>query len=146
MAAVTKEQLLTVKVQIIDAEALSVPEPERMRSYLQDQGWERCTEEGGKREVWQLPSQEGTYEILLPASKEYIDYPRRVVRKAQACGPLTRAAWAPPRFARGSQCSTKRCISIPETRGVLYGAGLSVVTRRSPLSSRSISRTRPNGA
>ena len=78
VAAVTKEQLLAVKVQIVDAEALSTPEPERMRSYLQDQGWERYTREGERPEVWRLPAQDGTYEVLLPSSKEYLDHPQRV--------------------------------------------------------------------
>lgn len=72
------EQLLSVKVNITDAEALSAPTPERMRSYLEDQGWECCTDMGGKREWWQLPAPGGTYEVLLPASKTYVDYPRRV--------------------------------------------------------------------
>ena len=78
VAAVTKEQLLAVKVQIVDTEALSTPEPERMRSYLQDRGWERCTREGERPEVWRLPVHDGTYEVLLPSSKEYLDHPQRV--------------------------------------------------------------------
>ena len=78
VAAVTKEQLLTVKVQIVDAEALSTPEPERMRSYLEDRGWELYTREGERPEHWRLPAHDGTYEVLLPSSKEYLDYPQRV--------------------------------------------------------------------
>ena len=78
VATVTTEQLLAVKVRIVDAEALSTPEPERMRSYLQDQGWERCTGKGERPEVWRLPVHDGTYEVLLPSSKEYLDHPQRV--------------------------------------------------------------------
>ena len=76
--AVTKERLFAVKVQITDRDALSAPEPERMRSYLQDQGWERCAREGERPEVWRLPTHDGPYEVLLPSSKEYLDYPQRV--------------------------------------------------------------------
>ena len=73
-----ERQLLSVKVHITDTEALSEPTPERMRSYLEDQGWECCTEKGRKREWWQLPAPGGTYEVLLPRSKTYLDYPRTV--------------------------------------------------------------------
>ena len=78
VAPVTKEQLLAVKVRIVDAEALSTPEPERMRSYLEDRGWERHIEEALRREWWVLPSQEGAYEVLMPSSKAARDYPQRV--------------------------------------------------------------------
>ena len=92
-----EEQLLAVEVQITDDEALSVPPPERMRSYLEDRGWERHTQcSDGKRywvegygwvqhaegtvlrEWWTLPSRAGTYEVLMPTSQAHIDYPRRV--------------------------------------------------------------------
>ena len=74
----TKEQLLAIKVQITDADALSAPTPERTLSYLQDRGWERGSEEGEKPEWWRLRTQDGTYEVIWPSSKAYVDYPRRV--------------------------------------------------------------------
>ena len=73
----TKSQLLDIRVRIIDRDALMAPNPERMRSYLQDQGWECYTQEGKRPECWR-PPQEGSYEVLLPSSKEYLDYPQRV--------------------------------------------------------------------
>ena len=76
--ASTEEQLLAVKVRVTDTEALSAPSPERMRSYLEDRGWERHTEEALRREWWVLPSQGGTYEVLMPSSKAARDYPQRV--------------------------------------------------------------------
>ena len=72
------EQLLSVKVHITDAEALSAPSPERMRSYLEDRGWECRREETLQREWWELPSQDGAYEVLMPSSKAARDYPQRV--------------------------------------------------------------------
>ena len=74
----TEEQLLAIKVQITDADALSVPTPDRTRSYLQDHGWERGSKEGEKPEWWRLHTQDGTYEVIWPSSKAYVDYPRRV--------------------------------------------------------------------
>ena len=71
-------QLLSIKVRITDAEALSAPTPERMRSYLEDRGWERHNEEVLQREWWELPSQDGAYEVLMPSSKAARDYPKRV--------------------------------------------------------------------
>ena len=74
----TKSQLLDIRVQIIDRDALMAPSPERMHSYLQDQGWERHTEEGERPAYWRLPTNDGHYEVLLPSSKAYLDYPQRV--------------------------------------------------------------------
>lgn len=73
-----EKQLLAIKVRITDAEALSAPTTERMRSYLEDRGWQRHTEEALQREWWVLPSQEGDYEVLMPSSKAARDYPKRV--------------------------------------------------------------------
>ena len=74
----TKADLLDIKAKITDAEALAMPSPERMRSYLQYQGWALRTDDGETPEVWALAASEGIYEILLPSSKKHVDFPRCV--------------------------------------------------------------------
>ena len=53
-------------------------DPERMRSYLQDKGWECLTPDGEVREIWALTARGERYEVMRPFSKQYADYALRV--------------------------------------------------------------------
>ena len=76
--SLTKAQLLDIKVEIIDEDALMAPSPERSLAYLMDHGWECLTKDGEKPAVWGNSSHGEAYEVIHPSSKHYLDYPRRM--------------------------------------------------------------------
>ena len=56
-------------------------EPENLRLYLQTAGWERATAapDGNRRpDVWVLPCTGGTYEVIVPSSRDTRDFDQRV--------------------------------------------------------------------
>jgi hypothetical protein len=67
-----------VRVQIIDEQALASPGPRNVRLYLRTRGWERQPAESGESDVWTLPSEDGTYEVIAPSSREARDFPERI--------------------------------------------------------------------
>ena len=77
MGPLTKSQLLDIKVEITDKDALMAPSPEQTLAYLVDHGWKRLTEDGEKPAIWGKPDG-GAYEVIHPSSKHYVDYPRRM--------------------------------------------------------------------
>lgn len=67
-----------MRVEIIDEEALTAPSPRNIRLYLQIHGWQRQSVEPTKPDVWTLASKDGTYEVVVPSSREARDLPMRV--------------------------------------------------------------------
>jgi hypothetical protein len=67
-----------VRVQIIDEQALVSPRPRNVRLYLRTRGWERQPTEPGEPDVWTLPSEAGTYEVIAPSSREARDFAERI--------------------------------------------------------------------
>lgn len=73
-----KSDLLGIKVQITDRDALMVPSTEQTLAYILERGWERLTGDGEVPEIWSLPIQDEFYEVLRPSSKKYVDYALRM--------------------------------------------------------------------
>ena len=68
----------SIKVHIVDEEALSSPDPEAIHAYLRQRGWQRRGEPPPAPDIWELPTPDGTYEVLAPSPRRLVDYPRRV--------------------------------------------------------------------
>lgn len=66
-----------MRVQVIDDEALGSPSPRNIRLYLRTRGWQRA-DSAGAPVVWALPSDDGTYEIVAPSSRDARDFRQRV--------------------------------------------------------------------
>ena len=73
-----KSDILGIRVQITDRDALMVPSTEQTLAYLLENGWERLTGDDEVREVWKFPIQDEFYEVLRPSSKKYADYALRM--------------------------------------------------------------------
>ncbi len=72
------EELKTIKVDIKDSEALRKIPPNNVRDYLISIGWEK-TVENEKATWWEHKKfQKHQYAIILPKSKELLDYSRRM--------------------------------------------------------------------
>ena len=67
-----------MKVQVIDEQALASPAPRNIRLYLRMHGWQRQSEASATPDVWAQETQEGTYEVIAPSSKDARDYLQRV--------------------------------------------------------------------
>jgi len=68
-----------MRVQVIDQKALESPAPRNVRLYLRIHGWTRPSARiPGQPDVWILPAEEGTYEIIAPSSHVASDYTRRI--------------------------------------------------------------------
>lgn len=68
----------SIKVHIEDEDALSSPDPEAIHAYLRQQGWQRRAEPPPAPDIWELPTPNGTYQVLAPSPQRLADYPRRV--------------------------------------------------------------------
>ena len=73
-----KSDLLDIKVQITDRDALMAPSTEQTLAYLLGRGWERLTGDDEVPEIWKFPIQDEFYEVLRPSSKKYADYALRM--------------------------------------------------------------------
>ena len=67
-----------MKVQVVDSAALTSPLPRNVRLYLRIHGWSRAPRSIGEPDVWILPTNEGTYEVIAPSSHQAVDYSRRI--------------------------------------------------------------------
>ena len=71
----------SIRVRVIDKEALLVPSPEGVQEYLAARGWQfRTSPWGTKATVWAhpCPDEDGDYEVLAPSDKTYGDYAQRM--------------------------------------------------------------------
>jgi hypothetical protein len=62
----------------MDEIALASPSPRNIRLYLRTRGWRQSTTAIGQPDVWSLPSENGTYEVIAPSSRAARDYVQRV--------------------------------------------------------------------
>ena len=67
-----------MRVQVIDEQALASPAPRSIRLYLRMHNWQRQRETSSVPDVWTLLTQDGTYEVIAPSSREARDYSQRV--------------------------------------------------------------------
>ena len=71
----------SIRVRVIDKEALLGPSPEGVQEYLAAKGWQfRTSPWGTKATIWAhpCPDEAGDYEVLAPSDKTYGDYAQRM--------------------------------------------------------------------
>lgn len=66
-----------MKVRVVDEAALTSLRPHDLHLYLTAHGWQRAVPEGTRPDLWQLPTEQGAYEVLAPASQRSPDYADR---------------------------------------------------------------------